>query len=90
MENRLPLIEDDGEVRELTEVDFKRFKPFSSLPDDLQTVLRGRGKQKAPTKIAVTLRYSPEVIDAFRATGKGWQTRMDEALKQWLPEHSAA
>jgi uncharacterized protein (DUF4415 family) len=36
------------------------------------------------------LRYSPEVIDAFRATGKGWQTRMDEALKDWLREHSAA
>jgi uncharacterized protein (DUF4415 family) len=52
--------------------------------------LRGRGKQKAPTKVAVTLRYSPEVIDAFRATGKGWQTRMDEALKEWLREHSAA
>jgi uncharacterized protein (DUF4415 family) len=33
---------------------------------------------------------SPEVIDAFRATGKGWQTRMDEALKDWLREHSAA
>jgi uncharacterized protein (DUF4415 family) len=30
------------------------------------------------------------VIDAFRATGKGWQTRMDEALKEWLREHSAA
>ena len=90
MASHLPVIDDDGEVGDLSEVDPALFKPFSSLPDDLQTVLRGRGKQKAPTKVAVTLRYSPEVIDAFRATGKGWQTRMDEALKDWLREHSAA
>jgi len=51
MENRLPLIDADGEVRELTEEDFKHFQPFSSLPEDLQAVLRGCGKQKAPTKV---------------------------------------
>jgi hypothetical protein len=90
MASHLPVIDDDGEVGDLSEVDPALFKPFSSLPDDLQTVLRGRGKQKSPTKVAVTLRYSPEVIDAFRATGKGWQTRMDEALKDWLRGHSAA
>lgn len=90
MASHLPVIDDDGEVGDLSEVDPALFKPFSSLPKDLQTVLRGRGKQKAPTKVAVTLRYSPEVIEAFRATGKGWQTRMDEALKDWLREHSAA
>lgn len=70
-------------LRNLTEVDFAHFKPFSSLPKDLQTVLRGRGKQKAPTKFPVTIRYSPEVIEAFRSTGNGWQTR----LKEWLKEH---
>lgn len=88
MASHLPEINADGEVGDLSNVDPALFKPFSALPDDLQTVLRGRGKQKAPTKVAVTLRYSPEVIDSFRATGKGWQTRMDEALKQWLREHS--
>jgi uncharacterized protein (DUF4415 family) len=41
-----------------------------------------RGAQKAPTKIAVTVRYSPEVIDFFKATGEGWQTRMNDALRK--------
>jgi len=39
------------------------------------------------TKERVTIRLSPEVVNAFRATGKGWQTRIDAALKEWLREH---
>jgi len=44
-------------------------------------VSRGkRGPQKAPTKKLVSLRLSPEVIDHFKATGPGWQTRIDSTL----------
>ncbi|KJV06760.1 hypothetical protein VZ94_09250 [Methylocucumis oryzae] len=89
MAKPLPLTDADGEVRELTEDDFKHFKSFSSLPDELQAVLRGRGKQKAPTKVSTTVRFSPEVLAYFRSTGKGWQKRMDDALKEWLKEHTA-
>jgi uncharacterized protein (DUF4415 family) len=39
-----------------------------------------RGPQKAPTKKLVSLRLSPEVIDHFKATGPGWQTRIDSTL----------
>jgi uncharacterized protein (DUF4415 family) len=46
-----------------------------------KVVRRGkRGPQKAPTKKLVSLRLSPEVIDHFKATGPGWQTRIDGAL----------
>ena len=48
---------------------------------------RGRGPQKAPTKESVTVRWSPEVLEAFRATGPGWQARMDLALRDWLTTH---
>ncbi|HUY82365.1 MAG TPA: BrnA antitoxin family protein [Acidobacteriaceae bacterium] len=41
-----------------------------------------RGPQKAPTKMQISLRLSPEVIEHFKATGKGWQTRIDETLKK--------
>jgi uncharacterized protein (DUF4415 family) len=41
-------------------------------------------------RAAVTVRYSPEVLAAFRATGAGWQTRMNDALKDWLSTHSPA
>jgi uncharacterized protein (DUF4415 family) len=46
-------------------------------------VRRGRrGPQKAPTKKLVSLRLSPEVIDHFKATGPGWQTRIDSTLME--------
>lgn len=54
----------------------------------LRLIRRGRPK-KAVTKQRITMRLSRDVVDAFRATGKGWQTRMDEALKDWLKEHHA-
>jgi uncharacterized protein (DUF4415 family) len=46
---------------------------------------RGRGPQKAPTKERVTLRIDRDVLEAFRATGDGWQTRLNEALAKAAP-----
>lgn len=49
------------------------------------------GRPKAETtKIALTVRYDAEVVEAFKATGKGWQTRMNAALKDWLKTHAPA
>lgn len=84
------LIDDDNP--EWTEEDFKNAVPFSALPESLQTTLRGlkgRGKQQSPTKVSTTVRFDREVLDAFRATGSGWQARMNDALKEWLKEHAA-
>lgn len=50
--------------------------------DDLWRKRGQRGAQKAPVKQLVSLRLSPDVVAAFRATGPGWQTRMDEALRK--------
>ena len=48
-----------------------------------KVVRRGkRGPQKTPTKKLVSLRLSPEVIEHFKATGRGWQTRIDGALME--------
>ena len=47
-----------------------------------------RGPQVAPTKQLVSVRYSPEVLAFFKASGAGWQSRMDDALKQWVSGHS--
>ncbi|MCC7201024.1 MAG: BrnA antitoxin family protein, partial [Gammaproteobacteria bacterium] len=41
----------------------------------------------AVTKQALTVRYDADVVAAFKATGKGWQTRMNSALREWLKEH---
>jgi uncharacterized protein (DUF4415 family) len=48
-----------------------------------------RGPQVAPTKQLVSVRYSPEVLQYFKATGTGWQTRMNEALLEWVNKRSA-
>lgn len=54
------------------------------------TARRTRGPNKSPTKEQVAVRYSPEVLAYFRATGAGWQTRMDEALREYVSKHKAA
>jgi uncharacterized protein (DUF4415 family) len=46
----------------------------------------GRPKLEAP-KQRIAIRISPDVAAYFRATGKGWQTRMDVALSEWIREH---
>lgn len=45
-----------------------------------------RGRNKSPTKEQVAIRFDPEVLAAFRASGRGWRTRMNAALKEWLKE----
>ena len=46
-----------------------------------------RGPGTRPKKILLSVRYSPEVVEFFKSTGEGWQTRMDEALKEWVAAH---
>jgi uncharacterized protein (DUF4415 family) len=38
-------------------------------------------------KIPVSIRVSPEVESAYRASGKGWQTLMNKALMEWAIDH---
>ena len=83
-----PLIDAKGEVRELATRDLAGFRPADEvLPPALKRRLGVRGPQKAPTKERITIRLSPDVVEAFRATGDGWQTRVDSALKDWLRSH---
>jgi uncharacterized protein (DUF4415 family) len=49
-----------------------------------------RGPQKAPTKRLVSLRLSPEVLEHFKATGPGWQTRIDQTLKSAIRKKKTA
>ena len=59
------------------------------LSEGMSRRLRPVGRPKAEaTKERITIRLSPEVVARFRATGKGWQTRMNDALMDWLKTHS--
>jgi uncharacterized protein (DUF4415 family) len=73
---------DNDDAHELDDSFFAR----ADLSKGGKTVRRGRPVSSNP-KTRITIRCSPEVVEAFRATGNGWQTRMDEALKDWLKKH---
>lgn len=61
-----------------TEAEWVQVKPL---------VRRGRPLGSG-TKTQVTLRLDVEVVEKFRASGDGWQTRINDALKSWLKSHA--
>ncbi len=70
----------DADARPYTDVEWKAVKPL---------LRRGRPPAENP-KVHTGLRLDAEVLDAFKAGGRGWQTRINEALKDWLKTHRAA
>jgi uncharacterized protein (DUF4415 family) len=83
-----PVFDDDNP--EWTEADFAKARPPEEvLPPDLLAQFKAtRGPQKAPTKVAVSIRLSPEVISHFKAKGPGWQSRIDAALRKIVKKAS--
>jgi uncharacterized protein (DUF4415 family) len=77
-----PVLDDDNP--EWTAEDFAKARPPAEvLPPELLAQFKGtRGPQKSPTKVAVSIRLSPEVISHFKAKGPGWQSRIDDALRK--------
>jgi uncharacterized protein (DUF4415 family) len=84
---------DDVDIPELTNEDFKRMRPASEvLPEIVKAYKEGhlkvRGPQKSPTKVQTTLRLSRNVVEFFKSAGRGWQTKIDNALKDYVKLHS--
>ena len=80
----------DQDNPEWTEAKIRQAVPFSALPESLRAKLSVRGAQKAPTKERITIRLSREVVEQFRASGDGWQARVDAVLRDWLKNQSPA
>lgn len=78
-----PGIAADSDTRELSDEEFKRLRPFGEVMAKRRV---GRPPLESP-KEQVSIRYDADVLDAFRATGDGWQTRMNAALRAYLLEH---
>ena len=77
-------IANDPDNPEWTEEDFKNARPFAEVFPELAASIkraRGRPAMERPRKI-VSLRLDQDVLDSFRATGKGWQSRVNEALRK--------
>ena len=76
----------DEENPEWTAKEIRTAKPFAEVfPDTAEAIRRGRGPQKTPTKRPVSLRLDPDVLAAYRATGAGWQARMNATLAAHAP-----
>jgi uncharacterized protein (DUF4415 family) len=71
----------DPDAQPLTPKQLKEMVPLRTL----------RGRPKSDNKkLLVSVRYSPEVVAYFKSTGEGWQSRMDEALREYVEQHRAA
>lgn len=72
----------DEDNPEWTEADFARARPASELPPRMLAAFRKGGRPQGSTKLAVSIRLDKDVLEKFRATGPGWQSRINEALKR--------
>ena len=69
----------DPDAQPLTAAQLKAMVPMRAL--------RGRPKSENK-KLLVSVRYSPEVIEYFKSTGEGWQSRMDGVLRKYVTRHA--
>jgi uncharacterized protein (DUF4415 family) len=75
---------DPDDAPELTDAFFEEADEYVGS----RRIRRGRPRS-GHAKRALTIRYDADIVEAFRATGKGWQTRMNDALRDWLRDHTS-
>lgn len=69
----------DPDAIPYTDAEWEQVKPL---------IRRGPGRPPGSgTKSQVTLRIDKEVLEKFKTTGTGWQTRMNDVLRQWARRH---
>jgi uncharacterized protein (DUF4415 family) len=74
---------DPDDAPELTDDFFERADYYEG-----EKLVR-RGRPAGSAKTSTTLRLDDDVIEYFRSTGRGWQTRINDALKEWVSQHPA-
>lgn len=76
----------DDDIPEMTEADFASAKSLKKhMPEVVAAMKRGRGRPKIENpKERVSLRLDPKVVAAYKATGEGWQSRINEILARAL------
>ncbi|MFH6783811.1 MULTISPECIES: BrnA antitoxin family protein [Methylobacterium] len=75
----------DPDAREMTEEELGRMRPAREVlpPAPFDALTKQRGRPRSPSKLVqVTLRLDPEALEAIRASGPGWQTRINETVKR--------
>ena len=62
----------------------------SGLPESFKAAARCGRPPKTNPKVSTTIRFDADVIEAFKLRGEGWQSRMNDALRDWLEAHPVA
>lgn len=76
---------DSVESPPLSDDMLSRMKPVDQTHPEIPP--RVRGPQKAPLKIHVSIRLSPDVVDYFKSQGRGWQTKINKILRDYMKRH---
>ena len=69
----------DRDAKPLTDAQWEEVKP---------KLRRGR-PPVAQTKVSVSLRFDVDVIEGMKSTGRGWQTRVNQVMREWVANHGA-
>ena len=83
-----PTPEEEVRINAGVELDANTYSPSDI---ELLTLRPFRGRpalDEAEKKVRISIRIEPSVASYFKATGKGWQTRMNLALKEYISAHS--
>ena len=84
----------DEDNPEWTAEDIAKARPAADVLPELigdkaaqELLRRGRGRpRKDARKVNQTIRIDPEVLEAYRQEGKGWQTRINQLLREHMPK----
>jgi uncharacterized protein (DUF4415 family) len=68
----------DPDATPLTDAEWKSAKPLARI---------GRPPSTKPLKVPTTIRFDADVLAALKLSGKGWQTRVNEAMREWIKTH---
>ena len=76
---------------EWTAEDFKNAKPFAEVLPDLHASIQADIAKRGPakTKEAISIRLDIDLVEKLRASGPGWQSRVNEALREWIDKPAA-
>jgi uncharacterized protein (DUF4415 family) len=86
---RMPSAEEDRAISAAAKADPDAMPLTSKQLKEMVPMKALRGRPKADSKkLLVSIRYSPEVIEYFKSTGEGWQSKMDGVLRRYVARHS--
>jgi uncharacterized protein (DUF4415 family) len=82
----LPTPEEDARITAAAQAD-PDARPLTD--EEWERALKHRVRVR-PLKEPISIRFDPDVLAALRATGKGWQTRVNDIVREWVKSQRAA